>query len=224
MAAGSNPSGGSLVAAALRRLKPKRIIAIARDGEETEVSIVGERGQYERAFRTLTSLGAVQARCLDADGAVCEVLPLGPTDESFAPAVPAPAASASAPSTRAASAEVAELLRITLEAQDRAVARQTDILREVTDAAVSIMRLSSQAAQASADRADKLERMLQAISVKRERELAAAAERMSELPPEAGAPSPVEQADEMMMQVLKLAGGLVAPPAPAAPTTTPKPS
>ena len=87
MAAGSNPSGGSLVAAALRRLKPKRIIAIARDGEETEVSIVGERGQYERAFRTLTSLGAVQARCLDADGAVCEVLPLGPTDESFAPAL-----------------------------------------------------------------------------------------------------------------------------------------
>lgn len=198
-------SAGSSLGVLIRAIRiadPHSMVAIDREGAETPIAMTGSRGKWERGARTLISLGAVQARMLDADGAVTEVISCGEADASEPGTAPA----------RSVSSEVASLLKLVLEAQDKAIQRHTEqkreeisamheMMREVTTAAISVMKTT-------ADRAERLETLLMKTTAKRERDLGEALRSVEQLAADNAEAAPDENpADAMMGELLNLAVG-----------------
>jgi len=170
----ARPSGSrslGAIVAGLKRCKPASLVAVALDGEETPVALTGQRGRYERAARSLVSLEAVQVRCMDADGAVAEVIAIGDSaDDGDAPTGKG----------RDVPGEVERLMKITLDALDKARGRDLDMMAEVVGAAVSVLKTV-------ADRFEKVDAQLALNQRKRERELDERSESLAQLVAETAA-------------------------------------
>lgn len=139
------------VAAALKRARPAGVVAVDRKGADVHIALTGQRMRWERAAASVVKLDAVRVRMLDGDGGVIEVLDLVDENERLDDVTGA-----------APKSELAALMRIALDAQDKAVARQQDLVRDVVTSAVELMKSAT-------DRADKLERMLTRLAMERER-------------------------------------------------------
>lgn len=177
-----------------RRLKPASIIAVSEDGDETTIAITGMRGRYERAARALIASEAVSCRLLDAEGQLLEALNVtnakkGPENGD------APSGAFDVEDVRTAQEEreerrgaevddVRELVKIALDAAERArkadlevfketraadalmMKAQTETLSTVTQAAVGMMNTA-------AERAERLETMLVEMNQRHTKELRA---------------------------------------------------
>lgn len=149
---------------ALKLAKPAALRAVSPEGVETGVAMVGERGKYERAARTLIALGADVAHCLDSSGQVTESIAVGST-------APEDGDTQRRAEVRTRDQELAGLLRVVVDAQDKGMGRFTEILEaqrrmaeQLTNAAVGVMR-------AATDRASKLEGLVLRMTLTREQEL-----------------------------------------------------
>lgn len=183
----------------LRRLKPASIIATDEDGHETKIAITGMRGRYERAARSLIAAEAVKCRLLDAEGGTLEVLNVlaakkGPETDGSLPDG-AYDVDEDERERRAAREEerrgaevddVRELVKISLDAAERARAADlamfkesrasdaammkanTETLQTLTQAAVGLMATAS-------ERAERLEAMLVEMNASHRKELRALA-------------------------------------------------
>jgi hypothetical protein len=188
---------------ALRLADPASCVAVGRDGTETAISLTGSRNKYERLLRTLATLDAYQCRCLDAAGVLTEVVVLGEQGEAGEKPAAAPVAST----------EVAALLALVLRAQDAALARQmeafslnaaalTEMMRDVTNAAIAGQKIT-------AERAEKLELSLMRLLARRERDAADTMAAVEALAAEAATPAEAAEssADVMMGTLFDLATG-----------------
>lgn len=80
----------SRLASRLRRLQPATVVAVMPgDGGEQFVAPVGRRDRYNRVARTVVKLGALQARCLDKEGHVLDVLDVDQDTEEEGDEMPA---------------------------------------------------------------------------------------------------------------------------------------
>lgn len=158
-------SGRDAAARALRESKADRFFALV-DGEPREVRAAKTRGRWERLVGASVALGASSIECRDASGATLAVVDLE-EDEPREPIAAAP--ERAAPGGTAG--EVERLLGLVLRAQDAAVSRQAEQVKQITDAALSVM-------QAAADRASSMERAVLSLVQQRERELDATAQQL----------------------------------------------
>lgn len=181
-------SGGSddaRLADALKKARPKVIVAILEDDRERVLHTPLTRGRWERYVQLARACGAVRVEGRDDEGAVVVSVEL---DED------ATESSSTPSSTRTPRSEVAELVSIALAAQDRAVARQAEMMRAVLDGALGVMR-------ASAERATSLERAVLSLVEQRQAELAAVATQLEATAAEQAAAAPSDasrMADEAM--------------------------
>ncbi len=157
--------GRDAAARALRESKAERFFAVV-DGEPREVKAARTRGRWERLVAASIALGASAIECRDTSGATLAVVELDDEEprETIAAAPERPAPSGSA-------GEVERLLGLVLRAQDAAVSRQAEQVKQITDAALSVM-------QAAADRASSMERAVLSLVQQRERELDATAQQL----------------------------------------------
>lgn len=182
----------------LRRLKPKTIIGINDEGEETRIPITGMRGRYERAGRALIASDAVTAKLLDESGGVLEVLNVAAASASSDPADNGPPEGTFSPTIEdriredrelrrgAEVDDVRELVKIALDAADRARAadleglkaareRDRDIMREQTETLRTVTQAAVGMMQTAAERAERLEAMLMEQNTRHAKELRAIA-------------------------------------------------
>lgn len=173
MADDSGGGGGARerAARALRESRAERFFALV-DGKEREVRAAKTRGRWERLHDAAHALGASSIECRDEDGATLAVVQLGEQLEPLLEEDDQAQQLEQLPlRARSSADEVERLLTLVLRAQDAAVARQGEQVRQVTDAALSVMN-------AAAERASSMERAVLALVQQRERELAAVSEQL----------------------------------------------
>ncbi len=201
-------------ARALREARAERFFAVIDGEAKREVRAAKTRGRWERLHDAAHALGASAIECRDEEGATLAVVGLGvPLDEleEDAPQLEL----RDAPRARGGSSadEVERLLALVLRAQDSAVARQSEQVRQVTDAALSVMN-------AAAERASSMERAVLALVQQRERELAAVSDQLhqdaraierAELARSAAAAASREEDGELDGMVQKLIDDAVTP-------------
>jgi hypothetical protein len=188
------------VLAQLRRLKPAGIVAIDAMGDESHIAIIGQRGRYERAARNLISINAVSARLVDKDGALLDTVTI--VDATETPPAALLAGEELAPSSVPKGNrvdDVRDLVKIALDAADRARARDVEVLSKVIDAAVGVM-------SAAGERAERLEAMLLEQTARKERELSLLARKLEAASLGSGEDVP-SKADELLEKLLGLATG-----------------
>lgn len=152
--------GSDALAKALRDSRAERFFAMV-EGEAREVKAAKTRGRWERLLAASVALGASAIECRDASGATLAVVELDAEDE--------PRAASPVPEKVSGNAgEVERLLGLVLRAQDAAVSRQAEQVKQITDAALSVMN-------AAAERASSMERAVLSLVQQRERELDATA-------------------------------------------------
>lgn len=159
---GDRARGDDAAARELRESRGARFFAIV-DGEPREVRAAKTRGRWERLVGAARALGASCIEARDDDGATLAVVQLDEDDEHASDEPRRELAP-----TDARAGELERLLGIVLRAQDAAVARQSEHVRAVTEAALSVMN-------AAAERAASMERAVLALVQQRERDLDAAA-------------------------------------------------
>lgn len=192
----ARPSGSrslGVLVAGLKRAKPASCVAVADSGDETPVALTGQRGRYERAARSLLSLQAVQVRCLDADGAVAEVIVVGETPEELG---------GDGPRARDVPGEVERLVRIALDARDRDRGRDLEMMDSVIQAAVGVLKVAG-------DRLEKLDAQASLNQRKRERELDERASELAQLAAEnmTGAAGTDTEADTALKELVAAVSG-----------------
>jgi hypothetical protein len=128
----------------LRNGRPHALAAILEDGDTRELALAAGKGKWERALATARALGAAGIECRDSEGAILEVIPLdvATRDEERAAGVDG-----------APLGELERLLTLCGDFADRATGRQQELLSNVCDTAIQVMR-------AAADRAERSERAL----------------------------------------------------------------
>lgn len=151
--------GDDAAARALRDSRGTKYFAVV-DGEPREVKAAKTRGRWDRLIGAARALGASCIEARDDDGATLAVVQLDEEQDA------ARDDERRADDSRAG--ELERLLGIVLRAQDAAVARQSEHVRSVTEAALSVMN-------AAAERAASMERAVLALVQQRERDLDAAA-------------------------------------------------
>lgn len=152
--------GDDAAARALRDSRGTKYFAVV-DGEPREVKAAKTRGRWDRLIGAARALGASCIEARDDDGATLAVVQLDEEQDAARDD-----GRHAADDSRAG--ELERLLGIVLRAQDAAVARQSEHVRSVTEAALSVMN-------AAAERAASMERAVLALVQQRERDLDAAA-------------------------------------------------
>lgn len=203
----------SRIAATLKRVKPAHVVCTNKGGEEIHVALTGSRMRWERAARTIVQCQAVSASLNDADGSVLELLDaaaLGAESKALGSKPRRQRDDDDDDGEGSRGRELAELMRIALDAQDRAVARQQDLVREVVQSSVELAR-------AATERADKLERILSATATKRELQLAAAADQLTALAADANASKDDGGSSELADQLIGMLAMRMGVPMPGKP-------
>lgn len=127
----------------LRSLRPHEVHAIV-DGEQQQISLPKGRGKWERALDAARALNAEGLQLYDAEGGIIEIIALceptstskrdedddeqGEDEDRFVK-------------------RYARLLTIALDANDRALLRQSEHQQQVLDAAVRIMQVATERVQ-----------------------------------------------------------------------------
>jgi hypothetical protein len=188
------------VVRALRVAKPVALRAVCANGDEHAIAIVGQRGHYDRAARSLLALGATLAHCLDSEGHVTESIAVG-TESAEA----AGSAAAGAHQVRTVNQDLAALMKIVTEAQDKVGLRYEaqlthirEMAQQTTNAAVGVMKVA-------ADRARHLEGAVLRLTLAREHELNERERELHKLAAEIqrDRDSDDEEADEKMDPVIR---------------------
>lgn len=122
---------GDPVYEALRRVRPAKVYAVV-DGETRALAIGNGRAKWERAIELATKLGADGLELHDDADNVLDLIPLGDDKEEAAPLAK--------PGSTEATVEY--LMRIHLDAVDRATARHLEQSKDVMDAQLKLMELS----------------------------------------------------------------------------------
>jgi hypothetical protein len=169
----------SVVLAALRRIKPDSVVCVDCDGAETVVAISGQRGRYERAARSIVALNATTARCINAEGTVAEVLVVDPDADATTEST---SESSAAAKLAKRVDEVTVLVKVALDAADRATQRIIDSNKDSNEALTRAVDTALSVLKVTADRAERLELLVGRLTGKRERELAEAYRELSRLP------------------------------------------
>jgi uncharacterized Ntn-hydrolase superfamily protein len=140
----------------LRTLSPARCYAIV-DGERREVAIgaPGSRGRWQRVIEAARAMGADGVECVDADGAVLDVLTFDAFNDTSTHAVD------TRTSARDVAGDVERIVALCMECADRAVQRHGEHVRIALDALARVC-------EAVADRAERLERALAAVAAARD--------------------------------------------------------
>jgi hypothetical protein len=152
------------VAAHLKRHRPAGVTGIDSRGREIQVALVGTKYKWEKAAKSLLSTDAVQARLYDHNGAVLDVYQVRPEEPEDEEAAATTQLATIAGKVDPRGAELTVLMKIALDAADRQTSRLASMFAETLGASVTLM-------QASADRAERLEKTLSKLMTEREREL-----------------------------------------------------
>ena len=189
----ADSSGRDLVDRLETAMRASRATSISvRVGDEwREITAPRTRGRWRRMAELAVRMEADAVRCCIGDQIV-ESISL---DDETPP--PAPIASEPARVEDGELGRFAALLRLVIEAQDRAVARHTEQARGITDAAIGVMR-------AATDRAAVAERTAQAMMDERARDLALAANTLDARAEEAEATRDEAGLDQMVTQLVQL--------------------
>jgi len=142
----------------LQALSPATCWAIV-DGERRPVAIPppGTRGRWRRVRDAARAMGADGIECVDAAGAVLDVLTFDASDTGSS----ADDVVARSDTARDVASDVERIVALVVEAQDRAVHRHGEHVRIALDALARVC-------EAIADRAERLERAIGALAAARE--------------------------------------------------------
>ena len=137
-------------------------------GEARELKAAKVRGRFERLATSALDLGAVHIELRATDGGVLSVVVLDdveePEDEQEAAAPRREVVHAVNPGVSSDAEAVRAMVKIVIEAQDKAISRQSEMMQNVMLSALNVMKVAS-------ERTSVLERALLASLTAREREL-----------------------------------------------------
>lgn len=181
--------------AALKASRASRVEVRVGD-EWRELAAARTRGRWRRLAELALRMDADGVRCLIGDRIV-DSIALDEDDEQEAEQTATP--NPGPPPTEGELVRFASLLRLVIEAQDRAVARHTEQARGITDAAIGVMR-------AATDRATTAERAASAMMAERARDLELAASTLDARAEEARDGATEAGLDSMMATLVQLHG------------------
>lgn len=184
----------SRIIGALKRARPAGIVVVTHDDDEVHVALSGgQKGRWERVAKSILSVkGAATAQLRNVDGAIVDVVTVS-TEEEETPTLKAKGADAQ---MMLVATLARDIVKVALDAQDKALARHTEVMRAVSDAAVANMKAASA-------RSEALERAVSRLTNAKLRELDETIESMNERGlPQGETPDPI--ADEMAKTLMGL--------------------
>lgn len=178
------------LASRLRRLQPATVVAVMPgDGGEQFVAPVGRRDRYNRVARTVVKLGAVQARCLDKEGHVLDVLDVDqdegeegeelPPSSALVPLSGVPHAEPIGPTLAMFAKLMAEHGRATAALVSEAFRSKNESENEATRATLEAMIAVN---RVLVERTERIERRLAKHDLAREQDLEATARAVASIP------------------------------------------